>query len=816
VKKLLLCIVALAGCLPVSAQLVINELMQSNVDCVMDDLNEFPDSWVELYNTGSTAVNLRDYSLGVSEKPGEAWQLPDVTVGPRQYAMVYCDKEGDGLHTSYRLESGKGCEVWLFSGQDVADRVTGLKKQPAPNIAYGRKTDGGSDWGYQTEATPGAKNCGETADRVLGDPVFSEQGRVVTDGTKLTLAISLPEGCPEGTEIYMTTDGTEPTRESVKYGAPLTIGNTKVVRARLFCQGWLSPRAVTQSYIYFTREMKLPIISIAIDNKYLTDPKIGIYVEGSYQRGKNNYEFNWRRPMNIEMFDADGQPSVINQLCEARIAGGATRNSGLKSMAVYSHKRFGKKHFDYEFFPDQKPGIKEFKSIMLRNSGNDFDYLYMRDPIVQRTMASHVDLDWQAWQPAVVYFNGVYKGMLNIRERSNEDNIWSNYQKLEDIDMVENWNELKEGDWENFNRLMAFAREEGHTLAEYEQWMDCSEYADLMLANLYFNNLDTPGNNWMMWRPRAEGGRWRFVAKDMDFTLGLYDVTPQYKIIEWLYNPNFDSSHNWGANSSEATLFFRQLMEDEDFRRLFIDRAAIYMGDFLNVEGVREVWDPMYEYFRTEFTHHRKLYMHNQWWPRNYEDELRNARYWLSKRTDIFYKQLASFYNLGSPIQMKINTDVDADMDLTFNGIQLSKGRFDGKYFKDRKVTIEGRAPEGQTIKGWNVFTVSSAGAVTKQVEGQQCSFVMPDCTSMVINAILADPSAIERIDSNNWTWHRDGGNIYLSGVPSGMRVGLYDMRGMTLHSQVADGSDIIIPLPSSSLCILKVGGKATVCSGQK
>ena len=28
--------------------LVINELMQSNVDEIMDDLNEFPDSWVEV------------------------------------------------------------------------------------------------------------------------------------------------------------------------------------------------------------------------------------------------------------------------------------------------------------------------------------------------------------------------------------------------------------------------------------------------------------------------------------------------------------------------------------------------------------------------------------------------------------------------------------------------------------------------------------------------------------------------------------------------------------------------------------------------
>ena len=30
----------------VQAQVVINELMQSNIDCIMDDLVEFPDSWV--------------------------------------------------------------------------------------------------------------------------------------------------------------------------------------------------------------------------------------------------------------------------------------------------------------------------------------------------------------------------------------------------------------------------------------------------------------------------------------------------------------------------------------------------------------------------------------------------------------------------------------------------------------------------------------------------------------------------------------------------------------------------------------------------
>ena len=55
-----------------NAQLVINELMQSNVECTMDDIHEFPDSWVELYNSGSTTVNLKDYKIGTKADASKA------------------------------------------------------------------------------------------------------------------------------------------------------------------------------------------------------------------------------------------------------------------------------------------------------------------------------------------------------------------------------------------------------------------------------------------------------------------------------------------------------------------------------------------------------------------------------------------------------------------------------------------------------------------------------------------------------------------------------------------------------------------------
>ena len=182
--------------MPSHAQLIINEIMQSNIDCVMDDINEFPDSWVELYNAGSTAVNLDQYKLGITDNPDEAWQLPSRTIGSHQYFLLYCDKEDTGLHAPYRIDSGKSDGIWLFQNGKIADSVLKLKKQPAPNIAYGRKDDGGEKWGYQATPTPGKANCGKLCSEVLGDPVFSKSGQVFANVGSFNLTISLPARFP--------------------------------------------------------------------------------------------------------------------------------------------------------------------------------------------------------------------------------------------------------------------------------------------------------------------------------------------------------------------------------------------------------------------------------------------------------------------------------------------------------------------------------------------------------------------------------------------------------------------------------------------
>ena len=797
------------------ARLMINELMQGNVDCVMDDLNDFPDSWVELFNGGTTAARLSHYRIGISPDFADAWPLPAKKVKAGGRILVCCDKEGKELHANFRLDSGKGCQLYLFRDEQLIDHVESLPKQPAPNISYGRSTDGASDWGYQLSPTPKRPNEGGICDHdhLLGNPVFSVPGFVASQNRYTRLELSLPEEAPAGTEIRYTLDGTEPDAQSTLYTKPLQFSGSTVVRARLFCQGWLSPPSTTQSYLFLGRELTLPVVSIATNADYLNGSRIGIFANNS---GDNRV--NWRRPINIEFFmDGEDTPCTLNQLCETRVAGAASRGAKIKSMAIYAHKRFGTKQFEHEFFPDQKPGLTDFKSLVLRNAGNDFDYLYLRDALVQRTMAQHADLDWQAWQPVIVFINGRYHGMLNLRERANEDNIYTNYDHLEDIDLIENWYDLKEGTWDAYNEFKAFYQEKNHSMRKYEEWMDCHEFINLMAMNLYFNNFDFPGNNIILWRPRTpataddpHGGRWRWVAKDCDYTLWIYNSGPaDYNILDWLYTPNYDGDHNWGANGSSATRLFRRLMDDDDFRREFIDHCAVYMGDFLNEQGIRAVWDPMYDLIKTEYPHHRELI--NKWWP-NYAEEQSRVQTWVAQRTDHFYQQIATRYGLGTPIPLTIawTKSDDDDVTITFNGITLSQNTFNGKFFQGRRLELQAKPGEHKQVTGWQLLLSGvNGGQTTQQVMGSTLSLLMPPCSQMVVTPILGEASAIAAVQQSSWTWHRTARTISIEDAEPGTRISLCDLRGIVVAQATATNGPVVLPATEGKTYVLRVGAEA-------
>lgn len=724
---------ATCGCAAVFGQqsLLINEVMQSNIDCMMDDLNNFPDSWVELFNGSDESVNLGEYYLGTSKKPAKAWKLPDMEVPSGGYVVVYCDKESTGLHTSFRLESGKDCEAYLFHGEEMVDCLPeGMKKQPAPNIAYGRETDGSDKWGYMVEATPGIANCGGLVKKLLPDPVFSVPGRVGME--PLTLSITLPEDAPEGSLIHYTLDGKEPTSASPVWNGDLYLDTTMVVRAVAICDGYMTPRSVAHSYIFEPNDTPLQFVSIVIDGDYMYDPEIGIYVTGN-DPDNPNYTHDWRRPANIEFFVNKNEPSVINQLGEIRVKGGATRNMPVKSLVLYANKRFGQKRFNHEFFPDLTPGISEFKSVELRNTGNDYPRAMMRDVVIQESFGRNVDLDWAPHQSMVVYINGKYVGFQNLRPRSNEDFIAAYYDGLEDVDVIENWMTAKEGDIENFKSFQKFYSEDGHSLEEYEEWMDVNEFLNLFIMNIFYDNKDWPANNMILWRPLADGGRWRWIAKDTDMGLGYSGLEWkwEYPTLKWMTGAYSCPVYNWG-NSEKGTELFNHFLSDEECRKAFIDRAAVYMGDFLRPERITELIEKERAEIASDverlIAKEKEENLITRWW--KFDTEVNEMKEWVKGRTESFYNEMSEVFELGRPVKVKINPELKEAGNISVNSLRLSEPWFDGKWFAGSTLRV---SSDDSSIDCWTVSRMVGDEKYSTVVPGREAEIEIPECDALVI-----------------------------------------------------------------------------------
>lgn len=782
----------------IHAQIVINEIMQSNIDCIMDDWNDFPDSWVELYNCGDSAVPLNNYALGLAENYSSAYVFKtNEYIRPHSYFIIYCDKGGLWMHTDFRLESGKG-EIFLFDNSGkIIDQVKHAK-MPAPNVAYGRKIDGNPDWGYMVVPTPGAPN-NNVSEVILPSPGFSVPGGIFTSPFELSIILPEINGLPDNTNIYYTIDGSEPTENSLLVtNEPLLIDRTTIIRAKILAPGVVSIPSVTQSYIFHPREVTIPVVSIVTDNRYFYDDKIGIY-EGEKDDPNANYKQDWRRPINIEYFPEEGKVG-FNQLSETRLHGGSSRDNQQKSLAIYANKRFGTKRFECDIW-NTKPGIGErglIKSFVLRSGGNDFPFAHIRDAFVQTLFGRMTDLDWQAYQPAITYINGVYKGIYNIRERSNEDYVFANYEGLEDIDMLENWDQVKAGDDINFKMFEEIYNSSEVTYEVYDKLMDIEEFMNMMILETYASNFDFPSNNSILWRPREDSGKWRWIIKDLDYASGIYGDSSEYSYLNFLLHEKpSDEAFN------KAIKLFQSLVGISEYKEQFIDRFSVYLGDFLVPQYTVALLDSLSNNISGEYPFHQEVYGLTQDW----NNEIEKLKKWYTERTPYIYRHLQEYFNLGKIIPVTIQCN---DVNVIFNKVPLTQSAFTGSYYAGRTISLKASAiADPFIVKGWEVNYRTETDQVLHSMlfDTSSIDFQLIPSYTEVSFRVLTDLSGIN-------TYYQGAKQVkvsvkdkvlYVEKLPEGSFLNILDCTGRTLYQHKTTHEEWSVKLPASGVYILSV-----------
>ena len=805
-KKFVMAVAGAACALNSWAGLQITEIMQANISSYYVD-NEFPDSWVELYNNGDTSFRMVGYRLGETANFDEATPIGGGAIARGgQYIVIYCDKTGPaGNHIDMRLDSGKG-ELYLFNPSgEIIDHVA-YKKMLGPNVSYGRVAVDSDTWGFMKTSTPGKENSPEVITQTLPYPIFSAEGYVHEGSASsrfVTLSMPTDVELPADTRLYYTTDGSEPTTASLSTTSSyrMRLTGTTVVRARLISAQAASPMTVTHSYIFHPRSMSMPVISINTDEHYFTDWEMGIFAG-------ENCKNDWRRPINIEYFVAKDEAAVINQMGECRVHGGYTRVNPQKSLAVYTQKRFGNKRFDYPLW-DAKPQVEKVKSFVLRNGGNCFVSNRIADQVGQTLFGRNVpNLDYMENTEVIAYINGKYAGIYDLRERSNEDNIESNYDGLEDIDMVENYREIKEGSMQCFNEFVNLYNSKP-TLEQMDSIVDFDNFAKTVIAQAYVTNTDWPGNNMVMWRPHAEGGKWRMIMKDLDFYASNGSNSTFFNHLLRAGGHEGDTGE---GNAPHSVKVFQVLWSFPEFRDLIIDYFTVNLGDFLRKNLVREHIEKMRDVLATDYEYYYHLQTYGK--PVGYNSwlgQVENLIKWSESRTDnLFNYIIKDYFSLGDQVPVSVVTN---ESHVTFNGAVLTQPEFIGHYYVDRTM----RLSTDNEHDNWRVKVTYSNGT-TRTYNYTSSKFELKVTSSMTsIECEVVHTSGItdmyEGVERNISITCAHGNVCVESSSLLGM-VTVTDMLGRTVASVNATGFIAELQLPERGLYVVTATNESgTVCS---
>jgi len=668
------------------SQLFINEFLASNTGTIVDpDYKESAD-WIELYNSSSSAMEIGGYFLTDNLKDAVKWQIPAGTSIPAGgYLVFWADGYNTGLHTSFKI-SADGEELAIYTDTGTLLDSVSFGAQDA-NISMGRRTDGSPEWGFFVQPTPGASNDSENYSGIVkSDPSFSISGGIYKNPISLVISSIF------GGDVHYTLDGTEPNENSPIANAPVNINKNTVVRAVIHKADQILGPVITNTYLIDTENniKNLPVVCVSSDPDNFWDPEKGIYVEHSSKP-------DWEIPVNIELFENDG-----------RVGAAFNLKAGVKSTGLYSwqlpekmlgisfRKAYGPSKLEYPLIFNKER--KVFDTFSLRASGSDWGNTLFRDGMIQSSAVENTTLDNSGFRACVVFINGRYMGIHNIREKIDEDYIVGNHG-LESgtFDMIEETDAghyAETGDFQANDYFLSLIAKDLTNQANYDAVaavMDIDEFTELVSTEVYSGN-SSIGHNLMKWKPK-DTGKWKWIL--MDFDRGFFGVNNQ--MISFYINED-----GWPL---------KELMKNGDFKKQFGRKLSDLLFTTFNPDRMIPRIEEHQKTIEAEVPNHVKRW-ENTTGTGNYSriKAIPSVDYWLSEveklktfaqgRPQVILNDLTN-YGFQSPVPVTIATTPMSSGNLTFNGLKIPVDLCNGAYPKGEQIKLTAEAKAGYRFLGW-------------------------------------------------------------------------------------------------------------------
>lgn len=736
-------------------QVVINEICSNNFNLISDNNGRYLD-YIELFNPGAETVLLEGCFLSDDENQLQKLSLDAVSIPPMGYYVIWLTGKAD-ISDNQTGEFGisKFGETIFLSDSNSGKILDSVTVPELPyNICYGRVEDGAAEWAKMSD-TAGRSNLEAEIfpSMVLKEPVISVESGFYEESFEVTITAS------EGDTIYYTLDGSNPATNSHVYQVPLVIEDASQKENIYAARKDLSPtRQYTPSFkvdkatilravsynsqdntiskvvtkVYFvgyggkSEYDNLPVISIVTDPDNLFDEETGIYgngvaleqyqADGGLQNGEllENFTdregnerylymasnaFNdgreWEREAVLSYFDHSHEYE-FEQNVGIRIAGQSTRATPQKSFNIYGREIYGQSaFFTHEFFPDTS-----YSTIKLRNGGNNNDSVMITDAFLE-ALAEGRHVSIQRSTPCVVFLNGEYWGIYNIRERYKEEFLNNHYGVRENNVWIIDGDVVRVGEDEAQTAYQYMIDVINECDLSYDDVyamvcdiIDIQSLIDYCCINLYVGNKDVSFiQNTAVWRTaetedkRYGDGKWRWMLFDMDVSL------------------QRDSDVFWMKNDvlmNEPVI--TSLMENEQFRKQFCLTFMDIANTNYAYETVHETlmeWEEIYE--------EQVVKNHQRFFDENFSREefvgyIAEIDDFFKYRFSFAMDSLAAAFGLKGELELVAvkNNDVEGGTVIVNTAKLDGLEEWTGRYFTDYPIVLEATPDEGYRFVGWS------------------------------------------------------------------------------------------------------------------
>ena len=495
----------------------------------------------------------------------------------------------------------------------------------------------------------------------LGCSDFNHHIRYTTNGNAPTAAspvyeqqLWLSQQLYSHSDIYKV----QISPESLQY-VPDSVSHAIVIRAAVFDENGQRMGPVT-THTYFINALGidaqgLPALSICADSLDLFDYQNGIMVPGAYFDANdpfnsgNYYQHGkeWERCVNVEFYKSGANGSV-NQQCGLRTHGNRARCYPQKGLKIYAREEYGKKRFKYRFF--DTTSNDSFKHLVIKPFTTLWPFSGVQDYVSNR-LAMDLALDAPNSCPVRLFLNGEYWGIYFLQEKMDERYLEDHYDvDIEQCNIIDNWHRDAEyGDSTNFVHMMEWLENADLSVAENYAYLcslvDVDNFIDYCVFETFIGNTDWPANNMRLWQ---EGdGKWRWLFYDGDAAL----IDNAFAVFD---NASYMGVEGW-PSSTKASLMFRRLFENNDFKCKFAERVDTFCASEFRYENTVTYLDEVKNQIAGEIPCHISRFGYPEsvdyWnWSISLVDDFLRHRI-------VSYRQQYENYLPAKPSEFQSNTD---------------------------------------------------------------------------------------------------------------------------------------------------------------